>query len=200
MCESIQISIQNGPPQMTAGKGPPFLRHLLGGSAKVEPGITSGLAGAVQGSQGGPQDRPRPSGGCAGDPPYRGRPERAGICAYERILFIRAGRWARKLPGFRYFCWKSQLRMVLAKFSCFKMCESIQISIQNGPPQMTAGKGPPFLRHLLGGSARVDPGIAPGPAGAVQGSQGGPRDRPRPSRGCAGEPPYRGRAREPGLC
>ena len=132
------------------------------------PGIAPGLAGTVQGGQGGPRDRPRRSRGCAGDPPYGGRPERAGICAYERILFIRAGRWARKLPEFRYFCWKSLLKMVLAKFSCFKMCESIQISIQNGPPQMTAGKGPPFWRHLLGESAKLDPRIAPGLAGAVQ--------------------------------
>ena len=60
--------------------------------------------------------------------------------------------------------------MVLAKFSCFKMCESIQISLQDGPPQMTAGKGPPFLRHLLGGNAELGPGIAPGLAGAVQGT------------------------------
>ena len=65
---------------------------------------------------------------------------------------------------------------------------------------MTAGKGPPFLRHLLGGSAETDPGIAPGLAGAVQGSQSGAQDRPRPSRGCAGEPPYRGWTEEPGFC
>ena len=89
--------------------------------------------------------------------------------------------------------------MVLAKFSCFKVCESIQISIQNGPPQMTAGKGPPFLRHLLGGSAKLDPWIAPGLAGAVQGGQSGPRDRLRPSRGQAGEPPYRGREERAGI-
>ena len=64
---------------------------------------------------------------------------------------------------------------------------------------MTAGKGPPFLRHLLGGSAKLDPAVAPGLAGAVQGSQSGPRDRSRPSRGCAGEPPYRGWTEGAGL-
>ena len=64
---------------------------------------------------------------------------------------------------------------------------------------MTAGKGPPFLRHLLGGSAETDPRIAPGLAGAVQGGQSGAQDRPRPSRGCAGEAPYRGRTEGAGL-
>ena len=185
---------------MTAGKGPPFLRHLLGGSAKLDPRIAPGLAGAVQGSQSGPQDRPRPSRGCAGDPACRGRPGGAGICAYERILFIRAGPESLKLPEFRRFCWKSQLRMVSAKFSCYKMCESIQISLQDGPPQMSAGKGPPFWRHLLGGNARLGPGIAPGLAGAVQGGRSGAQGRPRLSGGCAGEPPYRGRTEEPGFC
>ena len=130
----------------------------------------------MQGGQTGPRDRPRPSRGCAGDPPYRGRPERAGICdragPYKRILFIWAGPALLKLPEFRYFCWKSLLKMVLAKFSCFKMCESTQISLQDGPPQMSAGKGPPFWRHLLGESARMDPGIDPGLAGAVQGGPG----------------------------
>ena len=58
--------------------------------------------------------------------------------------------------------------------------EGPHISPQDGPPQMTASKGPPFLRHLLGGSAKLDPGFAPGLAGAVQGSHpigAGPRGR-----------------------
>ena len=140
MCGSMRISLQDGPPQMTAGKGPPFLRHLLGGSAETDPGIAPGLAGAVQGGQSGPRDRPRPSRGCAGDPPYRGRPERAGICAragpYKRILFIWAGPCSLKLPEFRCFCWKSLLKMVSAKFSCFKMCvKAYKFPLQMLPPR-----------------------------------------------------------------
>ena len=71
------------------------------------------------------------------------------------------------------------------------MCGGIQIPIHNALPLMTAVKGQPLLRNLLGGSAKMDSVIAPGLAGAAQGSQDGPRDRPRLGRGCAGEQPYR---------
>ena len=54
---------------MSAGKGPPFWRHLLGESAKLDPGIAPGLAGAVQGGQGGPQIAPGLAGAAQGTHP-----------------------------------------------------------------------------------------------------------------------------------
>ena len=89
---------------MTAGKGPPLLRHPLGGSAETDPGIAPGLAGAVQGGQSGAQVRPRPSAGCEGGPPYRGRTEGPGFCQE-----------ALKIQEIRSFCWKPLLKTILGK-------------------------------------------------------------------------------------
>ena len=59
---------------------------------------------------------------------------------------------------------------ILSEIWHIKMCESIQISTPNAPPQASAGVAPAFLRHLPGESAKTTPGIAPGLAGLAQGA------------------------------